>query len=305
MRLDQFDLNLLVAFDVLLRERNVTRAAKSLHITQSAMSAALKRLRTAFGDDILLQHGKKMLPTARAVALAPEISATIERLRDLILSDTVFDPAVSSRRFRIAASDYIATVLIIPLLPNLQRDAPGIEFEMLLPDASSLKELDEGELDLLLAPEAYTAKDHPSDFLFSERHVVVGCASNPVFQFPLTVEAFESCGHVALEIQRSPTFIERAIKTVRDRRRIELVASSFLQVPWMLRGTKRLALMPERLADLLATPLSLGIADCPIRLPAMDEMMQYHSVRSSDPGLIWLRERIKNAANLSSNHKHT
>ncbi|MDE1916733.1 MAG: LysR family transcriptional regulator [Sphingomonadales bacterium] len=299
MRLDQFDLNLLIAFDVLLRERNVTKAANSLHMTQSAMSAALKRLRESFGDDILVQHGKKMIPTARAAALAPDISAAIQSLRNLITSGTGFDPAVSARRFRIAASDYIATVLIVPLLPDLQQAAPRIEFELLLPDSNSGRAMDNGELDLMLTPEQYTAKDHPSDLLFSERHVVIGCASNPVFQSPLTVESFESCGHVALEIHRSPTFVEMAIKAAGDRRRIELVASSFLQVPWMLRGTNRLALIPERLAMVLAAPLSLAIADCPIKLPAMNEMMQYHSARAGDPGLLWLRERLMAAAGLN------
>jgi LysR family nod box-dependent transcriptional activator len=77
MRLDQFHLNLLIAFDVLLRERNVTRAAASLPMTQSAMRSALKRLRGSFGDDILVLHGKKMIPTARAIALMPEIRAAI------------------------------------------------------------------------------------------------------------------------------------------------------------------------------------------------------------------------------------
>lgn len=296
MRLDQFDLNLLIAFDVLLRERNVTKAANSLHMTQSAMSAALKRLRVSFGDEILAQHGKKMIPTARAMALAPDISAAIQNLRNLIAPVVPFDPAVSTRRFRIAASDYIATVLIGPMLPNLQKMAPHIEFEILLPEHGSIKAMEDGELDLLLAPPQYIAAEHPSDFLFSERHVVVGCASNPIFDRPLTVEAFENSGHVVVEIQGHPVFIERAIKAVGDRRSIELVVSSFLQMPLMLRETNRLALMPARLATMLAAPLSLKVADCPISLPPMEEMMQYHSARTEDHGLSWLRERLKAAA---------
>ena len=304
MRLDQFDLNLLIAFDVLLRERNVTRAANSLHMTQSALSAALKRLRESFGDEILVQHGKKMIPTAHAIALAPEISAAIQSLRNLIASATTFDPATSARRFRIAASDYITTVLITPLLTRLQQAAPRIEFELLLPDINSRKAMDDGELDLLLTPQQFLARDHPADFLFSERHVVVGCASNPVFQQPLTIEAFENCGHIAVEIQRNPVFIEAALKAAGDRRRIEVVASSFLQVPWILRGTNRLALIHERLAMLLERPFSLAIADCPINLPAMNEMMQYHSARAGDCGLLWLRERLREAAMQSIPARH-
>ena len=123
MRMDGFDLNLLLAFEVLVDERSVTRAARRLNVTQSAMSASLKRLREALDDPILLQHGKAMMPTSHALALAPEVSAAIAGLRLLIQPSTGFDPAVSSRVFRIAASDYIATVLLAPLLRWLEREA--------------------------------------------------------------------------------------------------------------------------------------------------------------------------------------
>lgn len=296
MRLDNFDLNLLIAFDALLAERNVTQAARRLNVTQSAMSAALKRLREALNDEILAQHGKKMIPTVRALALAPEIAAVVQNLRSLIASSTSFDPARSDRRFKIAASDYITTVLIAPMLEHLQIEAPSVEIEVRLPDASSSKAMEEGDLDLLLTPEQFLAPDHPSERLFVERHVVVGCASNPILRGPPSVEDFYNCGHVSVQIQGQPTFIEAALQATGDRRRIEIVAPSFIQAPWMLRNTSRLALMHERLANLLSVPLALAIAECPIPLPVMNEMMQHHSARTDDPGLCWLREQLKAAA---------
>src|SRR6478609_4616665 len=101
MRLDGFDLNLLLAFDTLLEERNVTRAAARLNVTQSAMSASLRRLREALGDPVLLQHGKAMVPTPHALALAPEVSAALATLRRLIQPSGGFDPASATRVFRI------------------------------------------------------------------------------------------------------------------------------------------------------------------------------------------------------------
>src|SRR5690606_23986690 len=101
MRLDNFDLNLLIAFDVLVEERNVTRAAARLNLTQSATSAALKRLRQAMQDDILVQHGKKMIPTSHALRLAPQVAAAIAQLRSLISASATFDPRTSTRRFQI------------------------------------------------------------------------------------------------------------------------------------------------------------------------------------------------------------
>jgi LysR family nod box-dependent transcriptional activator len=297
MRLDQFDLNLLIAFDVLLSERSVTHAARRLNLTQSAMSASLKRLRESLNDDILVQHGKKMIPTPRALDLAPEITSVLQRLRGLIASATTFDPGVSSRRFRIAASDYITTVLIAPLLKQLQAEAPGIELDISLPCTGSAKAMDDGELDLLLTPEQFIAPHHPYEVLFAERHVVIGCASNPVLRQPLTQERFFECGHVVVHIQGEPTFIEAALDAAGVERRVEIIAPSFIQAPWMLRMTSRLALMHERLAMLLAGPLSLAVQPCPIDLPAMIETMQYHSARANDQGLAWLRARLCVAAN--------
>lgn len=300
MRLDHFDLNLLIAFDALMTERNVTEAARRLNLTQSAMSAALKRLRESLNDEVMVQHGKKMIPTARALALAPEIASAVQTLRTLIASATGFDPSVSTRRFRLAASDYITTVLIAPLLEKLQREAPAIELEIRLPNASSSKAMEDGELDLLLTPEQYLAKGHPSELLFTERHVVVGCASNPAMQKPLSVEAFYACPHISVQIQGQQTFIETALHEASNSRRIQIIGASFLQAPWMLRNTTRLALMHERLAKLLAAPLSLAIAECPVPLPAMNEMMQFHSARANDPGLCWLRDQLRNAAQIKA-----
>ena len=296
MRLDQFDLNLFVAFDMLMRERSVTRAAQRLNMTQPAMSAALKRLRESLGDEILVQHGKKMIPTARAMELAPAIASAIEDMRNLLASSSDFDPATSRRRFRIAASDYIGTVLIAPLIARLNREAPGIEFEIRLPESASAKAMEDGGLDLMMTPEQYVSPHHPRELLFTERHVVIGCARNAVFEAAMTPEAFAACGHVAVEIQNRQTFIEEVLRQRGYQRRIEVVAPSFLQVPFLLRDTDRLALMHERLANLLVGPFALRIAECPIALPPMNEMMQYHSARANDPGLGWLRQQFRNAA---------
>lgn len=124
MRLDKFDLNLLIAFELLLEERNVTRAAQRANLTQSAMSAALARLRLAMNDELLVPHGRRMIATPHALALAPLVSDAIRNLRVLISGATAFDPTTSDRRFEIGASDYISTVLLGPLLPELKREAP-------------------------------------------------------------------------------------------------------------------------------------------------------------------------------------
>lgn len=292
MRLDQFDLNLLVAFDALLAERNVTRAARRLHVTQSAMSASLKRLRDALGDPILVQHGKSMIPTPHALALAPRVSDAIAMLRRLIQPSKGFDPATSSRVFRIAASDYVATVLLAPLLAQLEREAPLVKFDIALPTNSTSDRLAKGDFDLLLTPEEFIDPDHPAELLFMERHVVVGCRHNPLLRQPLTLEGFSKAGHVAVRIDGRATFIERECDRLGLARRVEVYAPSFVQAPWLLPRTTRIALMHERLARLAAPLLGLRTVETPFELPLMCEMMQFHRTRRSDESLAWLRSRL-------------
>ncbi|MXO60986.1 LysR family transcriptional regulator [Altererythrobacter salegens] len=296
MRLDNFDLNLLVAFNVLLEERSVTRSAERLHVTQSAMSASLKRLREAFQDDLLVQSGRTMVPTPNAMLLAPKVSEAIVTLRSLISAGTGFDPATSQRRFRIAASDYITTVLLVPLMRLLETEAPGIGFEISLPTEDTPDRLAKGEFDLVLTPLEFLDPVHPADLLFEERHVVVGCKDNPLLASPMSPAQFAEAPHVAVTIDGRDTFIEGALDHQGLTRRIEIRAPSFVLVPQFLHGTARIALMHERLARLMAPSLSLAIAEPPFTIMPMREMVQYHATRSQDAGLTWMRGKLGDLA---------
>ena len=303
MRLDNFDLNLLVALHALLEERNVTRAAERLHLSQPAMSAALRRLRLAFNDDILVAHGKTMVPTSHAQSLAPIVAQTLVSMQSLVSSSTVFDPQTSQRLFRIAASDYISTVLIAPLLAGLEAVAPAVRLEIATVDIDSLQMLERGMIDFMLSPEQFLSNNHPKQLLFEERHVVAGWKENPVLSSPLTEDAYYSCGHVAVEIAGRPSFAEERLKSGGDRRRIELVASSFTMVPWMLPRTRRLAIMHERLAQVMLPILPLAVAPLPFAMAPMREMIQFHHARASDGGLQWMLQRIKRQAGVESERK--
>jgi LysR family transcriptional regulator, nod-box dependent transcriptional activator len=303
MRLDNFDLNLLVALHALLEECNVTRAAERLHLSQPAMSAALRRLRLAFNDDILVAHGKTMVPTSHAQSLAPIVAQALVSMQSLVSSSTVFDPKTSQRLFRIATSDYLSTVLIAPMLASLQTDAPSVRLEITAVNADSLSMLERGMVDFMLTPEQFLSPSHPKQLLFEERHVVVGWKDNPVFSKSMTEVAYYSCGHVAVEIAGRPSFAEERLRSGGDRRRIELVASSFTMVPWMLPGTGRLAIMHERLAQVMLPLLPLAVAPLPFAMAPMREMIQFHSARTSDGGLQWMLQRIKREAGTKNNQK--
>jgi LysR family transcriptional regulator, nod-box dependent transcriptional activator len=292
MRFNRLDLNLLVVLDALLRERSVTRAARELHLSQPAMSASLARLRLYFNDELLVSQGKRMLPTAHAQNLAPLVAQALADIEMRIMGAAIFDPATSQRSFSICASDFATVVLLQPLLARLESEAPGVRITISAPAPEALVQLERGEVDFIVSPEQFASKAHPTQLLFEEKHVVVGCRKNPIFKKPLTDESFFEQGQVIMGVGHAQTFAEREMGELNRRRRIDVVCASFLAVPWMLPGTRRIAMMHERLAQLMVKQLPLAIAPLPFEFPMMREIVQYHSARVEDSGMQWLLQAL-------------
>ncbi|WEK46309.1 MAG: LysR family transcriptional regulator [Candidatus Andeanibacterium colombiense] len=133
MRFKGLDLNLLAALSVLLEERSVSGAAARLHLSQPAISGALARLRGYFGDPLLVMQGKRMIPTAHAQALQPQLQAVLAQIDKLIAGAAQFDPPTAKRTFRISLSDYLITVLASGLVPRLRSEAPNILLDLAPP----------------------------------------------------------------------------------------------------------------------------------------------------------------------------
>ena len=150
MNISRVDLNLLVYLDVLLRECNVTRAAEELGISQPAMSNSLRRLRDLFNDPILVRTSDGMTPTDRALELQPLVRNVLSAAEQAILPKTDFDPAGSTRIFRIMASDYTESTLLPVLLRNLRREAPGIRLDIMTPSDVSFHDVERGKVDLVI-----------------------------------------------------------------------------------------------------------------------------------------------------------
>ena len=299
MRFRGLDLNLLAALAVLLEERSVSRSAERLHLSQPSASAALARLRDYFNDPLLESQGKRMVLTPLATRLQPQLAQLLGDVDRMISQARTFDPATSTRCFRIAVSDYLVTVLFPGLMSLLHREAPHVRLDLRAPTDSTRAMLEQGEIDLLLTPEPHCLGDHPTELLFEERFVVVGWAENPLLQEPLTEDGFYGAGHVATalgQISRASFAEDRVLARGRERR-IEVIAFSFTQVPGLLVGTSRIALMHERLALALAPHYPIRHCMPPFQFPAMREMVQYHRSAAGDPTLQWMVQRIHDAAN--------
>jgi DNA-binding transcriptional LysR family regulator len=299
MRFKGLDLNLLVALDALLDEQSVSRAAERLHVSQPAMSAALTRMRTYFGDPILHLHGKRMVPTAHAVRIRPKLKALLRDVDGLISETSKFDPATSDRVFRICTSDFIMAVIIRPLVQELEQSAPGISLECTSPSDTILTLLNQGVLDVLITPEEHISPDHPSELFFEEKHVVAGWSRNPVIRDGrISAEDFFAAGHVVVELGqvRPSSFAELQMLKLGRPRHIDMRVSSFLVAPEMVVNTSRLTVMHERLARYFADRLDIAIAEPPFEIPVMREMLQYHQTRQNDPALRWLLGKLRDEA---------
>ncbi|RST30659.1 LysR family transcriptional regulator [Sphingomonas ginkgonis] len=298
MRLKGLDLNLLIALETLLDTRSVSRSAERMNLSQPAMSAALGRLRAFFGDELLTVSGKRMYPTPFAESLRPQVRETLRSVDELLATSVRFDPGSSQRGFRIAASDYVSTALLAPLLRRLAREAPGVRFEVIGPSEDSFRQLEDGRIDLIIAPDSFTLPGLPSELLVEERHVVAGWSQNPLLRSGLTLEAFLAAGHVSVAIgpRGGASFADRQLELIGLPRRIEVSVGSFTAVPWMLERTERLALLHERLAQSMLPHFDLAVAPLPFDFPLMREMLQWHGSRTQEAGVAWLRDQLHAAA---------
>lgn len=294
MRFKGLDLNLLVTLDALLAEQNVSRAAERLHLSQPAVSAALGRLRIYFEDPLLVQNGKRMLPTPHAQWLKPMLKVLLGDIDQMVTATARFDPATSNRWFRIGISDFLTTIIGASLTKRLGTIAPNVGVELIPPFDTIVEALDQGDIDLLITPAEHTSPNHPADPLFEERFVVAGSRDNPIFARGITAEDFAQAGHIAVEIGRfrRASFAESHLRRLGIERRIEILVSAFSVVPELLVGTRRLAIMHERLAKSAASHLPVTYAELPFEFPMMKEMIQFHRSRATDPGLSWLRGEI-------------
>lgn len=302
MRFKQLDLNLLVVFSALMETRSVTRTAERLGLTQPAASASLRRLRAYFGDELLVQVGKRMHPTPFAEALFPQIQRSLQSVEQAIATPAGFDPATSTRRFRINASDYVMVAVLVGLAERVTAAAPHIQLEVMQPSERNIDDLEGGKIDLLISPEQLLAPWHPSEFLYEEEQVVVGWAGNPLFAKGLNAEDFFASGHVgvALGSRRSPTFADTQLARMGHQRRIEIEVASFASVPWFLQNTPRLAVLHKRLVHAMMPQFDLAYAPMPFPFARLREMVQFHESRRDDTGLAWLREQLRLAAQISS-----
>lgn len=300
MHFRHLDLNLLVALDALLTERNITEAGRTLHVTQSAMSGSLARLREYFEDELLVQIGRKMVPTPLAESLAEPVQSILLQIKAAVEARPKFDPATSARRFSLMMSDYVSTVLMSEVLQRVEGIAPHVKFEIVSNDQPTPGEaLERGDIDLLIMPQDYLAKGHPHEHLFTDGYSCLVWKGNTRVGENLSPEDYLRHGHVCVQLARgrSPVIDEWFLSRLGINRRVEAIVMNFNSVPQYVIGTQRVATIHRRLAEYYCRHLPLRVLPCPFELPVIEESVQWHKYFDKDPGRAWLCGVLKEVAN--------
>lgn len=298
MHPSQFDLNQLVALDALLTEKGVSAAADRVFLSQPAMSSALKRLRKTFDDELLVPVGRRMIPTQLGRELARPIHDVLLQIQGITSKRPAFDPATSDRTISLVVSDYAGTILMPEVLKRASMAAPGIKVRMLPMEHKWPEQLERGEIDFTIIPDAFSVNDFRKEVLFKDTYCCIVWSRNRLVSSRISSEQYVRMGHVVMEFSggRIPAFDEWFLKNSGLSRKVEVTAPYFTVLPHLVVGTNRIATVHTRLAKLYAKYLPLRITPVPVDMPALTEVVLYHRYQQSDLSKTWFRKLLESAA---------
>jgi DNA-binding transcriptional LysR family regulator len=294
MKNDLFDLRLLTVFDALMAESNVTHAAARLHLTQSAVSQSLAKLRAALGDPLFVRTGHVMEPTAKARAMAGPIRQALETINATLDTSLAFDSTRSRRSFRIATTDYGLIVLLPKLARSVSEHSRDIELIFSSVQLNRGAELiREGSIDLLIA--YFVVTKMPGNFrtrqLFRDSFVVLARKGHPRFRSGMTLQAFAEAEHIVVAPRDTwlPGPLDLALAKIRLRRNIRILVPSYMLVPHVVAGSDLIATLPERAVAHVKGKLPIDVFPMPMELPALRVEMAWDERHHHDPAHKWLR----------------
>jgi LysR family nod box-dependent transcriptional activator len=298
LRYKGIDLNLFAALEVLLTERNVTRAAAQLNLSQSATSSALARLREQFDDELLVQAGRELHRSPFAEEILPRLRAVLAHVDNDLINLRVTDPRKAVRNIKIMASDYVALAMLGRCLAEISAEAPGVTFDIVPVSNNLPKVIEDYSVDLLITLDLYISRQHPSALFFEDDYVALACAGNEALAERLTMEEFLSSPQVSVRLQRESgqTHDEWFLEQSGFQKATAVTVRSHALVPYFIVGTKRIATLHRRQATIFARQFPLRVLELPMLIPSVREMLQWHQSNDGDPVLEYLRKRFSDVA---------
>ena len=291
MKLSQVDLNLLVALDALLRERNVTLAGKQIGLSQPAMSAALARLRGIFNDRLFERVAGSYRLTPVAESLAEPLQVALQAVQRTLDYNATFDPNTSKQHFRIAVSDHLLLVLCPQLIQRLQQLAPAVQLHTQPVTHEAGAQLAARKLDLSIQP-ANLLRDTESQVLFEDRWVCAVWRGNPHVKGHITAEQLYTMPHASFQVSRTPLAEQLLTPPLARAPNVHVTTSSFVSLPFMLRGTPLIALIQRSLGERVQSLAEIRLLELPVPVAALVFEMSWNPMFTADPAHAWLRSMI-------------
>ncbi|MCF2947725.1 LysR family transcriptional regulator [Paraglaciecola aquimarina] len=308
MNIAKVDLNLLAYLDVLMRERNVTKAANQLGITQPAMSNSLKRLRNLFNDPLLVRTSEGMAPTQRATELQPVIRDVLAKLETTIQTPVEFNPLTSQRTFRIMASDYAESTLIMAVIQKLNQLAPNISLDLITPSDVTFHDVEQGKVDMAINRFEELPQSFHQKVIWHDEFACVVNKSHPLVS-QLTIQNYLKAKHIWVsktgfgvgvgidpkQVQKLG-WVDEELTKLGKQRDIKVFTRHYHVALQLAKGQNLVATLPRRAADLYKNDPGVAILQPPFTIPAFPLKMAWSAILQHDTGHIWFRRLISEVA---------
>lgn len=306
MNFRTLDLNLLRVFDQVMAERNLTRAAERLAMTQPAVSNALRRLREAVGDDLVVRCASGVRPTPRAEALWPHVRAALDELR-AALEPGAFDPRHTPATFRLAMADATAATLMPHLVSFIEQEQALTNLRVLpltTRDPRALLERHEADFAIGYFPDAVAALSHEGhgaplhhERLWDDEYVCVMRRGHPLAEPPLTLEAFCAAHHLLVSFSgRAHGFVDQALAALNRTRRVVLTVNQFFTAGRVVTRSDLLTVLPRQFVPATGFEAELVTRPLPLALQGVHVEVLWHQRHDRHPAYRWMLDRLREAA---------
>lgn len=295
MNLHALDLNLLLVFDAIMRERQVSRAGERIGRTQSAVSHSLNKLRVIFKDDLFVRTVGGMEPTPRAVELARPLGAALADIKKVLDSYLYFEPEVSERHFNIGMSDGSALIFLPNLIKSFRAMAPNASINIRNVNATNgYHMLRMGELDYVVLGNVPVVSEHlVAEEILTEKFLCATCNDNPVLNKPLTLDTYLSCDHLHVSLDgESPGMIDIALGERGLKRNITTTIPHYLLAARVIENTDLIVTTGEAPLVAMEDFTKIKLAKPPLNLPDVVFSIIFDKRVETDPGNVWLKSLI-------------
>lgn len=294
LNLRDIDLNLLVVFQQLYKERRVAAVAETLGLTQPAVSNALARLRKMLGDELFLRTGRGMEPTPYASYLAEPIANALASIRDTLERQLEFDPVASVRTFTLAMTDLGEIHFLPRLMGRLAEVGPGVTISTVRNTSVNLgDELEAGRVDIAIGLLPQLKAGFFQRLLFRQRYVCIFRKGHPLDRGSMSLDDFEGAQHVVVVAGGTGhAMVDETIQRRGIRRNVRLSVPHFIALGNILANTDLIATVPERYLRESMAPFNLTYLPLPVPVPEFDVNLFWHARFHKEPGNQWLRNVI-------------